>query len=778
MANSYTTNYSWVLPEVGLDTDAWGGHLNYNFGDPTNGLDAVVKGISNVANAALPRAGGTITGTVTFSGTSSTLTMSAPLILAANPTSLTHAANKAYVDAGDNTNAVAASTAQATADAALSRAGGTMTGFITLYANPTSNYHPATKLYVDTADGINASAAASAQSTANAAVVRSGDTMTGLLTLSGAPTANLHAATKLYVDAVGTVANAALARTGGTMTGKITLDGDPTSALHASTKQYVDQLRTDVGNNYQPLDADLTAIAGQTGTGFLKRTGSNTWGLDTNTYLTGNQTVTVSGDATGSGATSIALTLSNSGVTAGTYNDSATSVRPFTVDGKGRVTGIETAVTITPDWSNITSKPTTVSGYGITDAVKTTGSAMSGVLTFASSQPTATTAAPNIVLLTDSVSSTSITTAATPNSVKTAYDRAAASLPYAGGTMSGFLTLTADPTSALHAATKQYVDNSSAARLPYTGGTLTGYLTLVGDPTSSYHAATKNYVDNGLGTKLNLSGGTLSGNLTIQNSTNQMAITLGSSGGYFYADTGEAGWYKASGGYVRWGVSNGNFRTNGTITADGALSAASASITNAISAGSITASSGSITNALSLGSQSNPEHAARKDYVDNGLSAKLNLTGGTISGSLTISSTADYITLQDTDGSTFYIHNNSNIAGFLTPAGGWAFYTDTSGNFTASQNITAYSDERLKKDIETIIQPIDKLKQIRGVTYTRKETGERGLGVVAQEVQRVFPELVHEGSEGTLSVAYGNLVGVLIEAVKELSSRVEQLEAR
>jgi hypothetical protein len=80
------------------------------------------------------------------------------------------------------------------------------------------------------------------------------------------------------------------------------------------------------------------------------------------------------GDITvsGSGAT---WTLDNSGVTAGTYNDSATAVRPFTVDAKGRITGVGTAVTITPAWSSIASKPTTLSGFGITDGLTTTSAA-------------------------------------------------------------------------------------------------------------------------------------------------------------------------------------------------------------------------------------------------------------------------------------------------------------------------------------------------------------------------------------------------------------------
>lgn len=127
-----------------------------------------------------------------------------------------------------------------------------------------------------------------------------------------------------------------------------------------------------IGTDVQAYDADLAAIAALAGTsGFLKKTAANTWTLDTNTYLTGNQTITLSGDATGSGSTAIAVTLANSGVTAGTYNNSATAITPIIVDAKGRVTATGAAVTITPAWSSITSKPTTISGFGITDAITT-----------------------------------------------------------------------------------------------------------------------------------------------------------------------------------------------------------------------------------------------------------------------------------------------------------------------------------------------------------------------------------------------------------------------
>ena len=90
----------------------------------------------------------------------------------------------------------------------------------------------------------------------------------------------------------------------------------------------------------QPLDADLTAIAALLGTaGLLRKTAANTWALDTSTYLTGNQSITFSGDATGSGTTTVTLTLANSGAMAGSYGSAAKSLA-VTVDAKGRITSI------------------------------------------------------------------------------------------------------------------------------------------------------------------------------------------------------------------------------------------------------------------------------------------------------------------------------------------------------------------------------------------------------------------------------------------------------
>ena len=77
---------------------------------------------------------------------------------------------------------------------------------------------------------------------------------------------------------------------------------------------------------------------------------------------------------------------------------------------------------------------------------------------------------------------------------------------------------------------------------------------------------------------------------------------------------------------------------------------------------------------------------------------------------------------------------------------------------------TQNSDIRLKKDIQTV-DGLDMVMKLRGVRFVWKKTNTPDIGVIAQDVAKVAPELVHTDTTGTKSVAYANLVAPLIEAV-------------
>ena len=105
---------------------------------------------------------------------------------------------------------------------------------------------------------------------------------------------------------------------------------------------------------------------------------------------------------------------------------------------------------------------------------------------------------------------------------------------------------------------------------------------------------------------------------------------------------------------------------------------------------------------------------------------------------------------------------------------------DITGTLTATADVVAYSDERIKENIKTIDNALDKVKALRGVSYNRTDLEDKStkVGVIAQEVQKVLPEVVQEKEDGMLSVSYGNMVSVLIEGMKEQQEQIEALKAR
>jgi hypothetical protein len=172
---------------------------------------------------------------------------------------------------------------------------------------------------------------------------------------------------------------------------------------------------------------------------------------------------------------------------------------------------------------------------------------------------------------------------------------------------------------------------------------------------------------------------------------------------------------------------NARARTAISVSGNGSYNSATGVIT--INAGTVSSVAGK-TGAVTL---------ATSDIsgLDSALSGKFSTSGGTISGNVSVS-----------------------------------------GTVTATGDITAFSDERTKMNIDTITEAIYKVKAMRGVSYVSKFDMGEHIGVIAQEVERVVPEVVHTHSNGLKSVAYQNLVGLLIEAIKDLEVRISELEHR
>jgi hypothetical protein len=114
--------------------------------------------------------------------------------------------------------------------------------------------------------------------------------------------------------------------------------------------------------------------------------------------------------------------------------------------------------------------------------------------------------------------------------------------------------------------------------------------------------------------------------------------------------------------------------------------------------------------------------------------------------------------------------------------GGWSdgairIAISAAGTLTATGDVVAYSDRRLKTDVQTIQDPLQKVQELNGITYKRIDSGEVSTGLIAQDVQAVLPEAVTEDINGILAVKYGNLAGLFVEAIKALNKEVAELRA-
>ena len=99
-------------------------------------------------------------------------------------------------------------------------------------------------------------------------------------------------------------------------------------------------------------------------------------------------------------------------------------------------------------------------------------------------------------------------------------------------------------------------------------------------------------------------------------------------------------------------------------------------------------------------------------------------------------------------------------------------------NPVVAPNFTMPSDINLKTDVCDLTNALDLISSIRGVTFNWKETGKQDVGVIAQEVQKILPEAVHQTQEGFLTVDYIRLIPILIESIKTLKTEIEILKQK
>ena len=375
-----------------------------------------------------------------------------------------------------------------------------------------------------------------------------------------------------------------------------------------------------------------------------------------------------------------------------------------------------------------------------------------------------------------------------------AQSTANAALPKAGGTMTGTLVLNGDPSSALHAAPKQYVDTF----LPKSGGTMTGFITLHSNPSSSDHAATKAYVDSAVAA--GAGGG--SGVSSVNGRTGAVTLTAGDVGAagtthtHLLRDIDPSG--AAPGNVIAYNGANwqptplpafvssvnGN---SGAVTINlTTLGAAAASHTHTLS---------NITQSGATNGQVAAWSSSANQWVPGNIPAP------------TPAEVKSALSGQDLSVKSVTVTAGQNVAlgggSYLKSNGGEAqIWAGTSGNirygFQIDSNIVVYnssgtavwssvtgtiSDARYKENVTNNTDALQTLKGLRVVNYTWKNEGGFGdggkvhTGFLAQEVIEIIPDAAGMVS-GTYLVNNEKIVPYLVKAVQDLAAKVEALEAR
>jgi hypothetical protein len=305
---------------------------------------------------------------------------------------------------------------------------------------------------------------------------------------------------------------------------------------------------------------------------------------------------------------------------------------------------------------------------------------------------------------------------------------------------------------------------SSAANQALTG--ITGLSTPNSATTSSAITITS-----GLGT----ASSSTSGGVTISTGTTNGTVSTGASSGALRLETGTSGTNGGAGSItLAPGITGGSGSNNSSIYLYGGNSTNGTFSDNGhiyIKAGSATAATGT--------------KSGGKVWIDGGRTA----TGGTVvdDGQVNIGTEVG-----SPGGSGTAVVNighasaTTNIRGTVNVLSTTASTTTATGALIVSGGVgvagtvnaadfNSTSDIRFKKDLEKISNALSKVKQLTGYTYTLIETNTRSTGLIAQDVEEILPESVG-GDDNKKTLSYGSMMGLIVEAIKELNAKVEDLQ--
>ncbi len=397
------------------------------------------------------------------------------------------------------------------------------------------------------------------------------------------------------------------------------------------------------------------------------------------------------------------------------------------------------------------------------------------------------------------------------------------------GSINGTLAISA-PTSGNHATTKTYVDNaiSDLNAIRSNGGnqSINGRLT-ISDPAAASDATTKRYVDNKIAginfPDLSVYATETWVTTTLSNTITNDDTNMGSQGLFIPHSSTSDVWrvrqaatnnvqttwtgntishldnrythaigsttvLDMGSSYLRvrnlQAQNNSTFTTasfsgkttvnaelevNSHIDLNGTLNVSSTSTMSTVNAGSTTVTGLNVTGNSTLSSANGTANA--QGNLSVGQDIILSNTSELRIGSSSV--TYSYMSWGNN-------HTTNHYGNFNVVA-----YSGAPGNVIADNDVIGYlgtrSDKRLKERIVLIDNALDKVSKLKGVTYTLKETGERKTGLIAQDVEAVLPEAVFETpnkylGEDAKHVYYGETVGLLVEAIKELKAEVDELK--